>query len=508
MFDHLLHNLETNYMPHGHCYFWEPYILWSHAISDSIIALAYLTIPLSLVKIVKGRKEDDFAYMWMLVLFALFILGCGATHIMDVINIWEPWYYTDSAIRIFTALASIGTALMLVKITPQLIMLPSTRKWQQINSDLKNMNELLEHKVVERTRELEALAERYRFMTNAIPQIVWTAKPTGEIDFFNETWYSYTGLTEEESLDSGWSRKIHPDDLDGVLELWNNSIATGTPFEAKMRMQDAQQGYQWHLGRGIPMKNAAGELSQWFGTATNIHEQVEKQEELQRINEELDNFVYTASHDLKTPILNIEGLLQLLQLKAPAGEHQEILTIYGLMDKSIHKLKDTIHDLADISRIQREPATELHWVVLPELIEEFKENNLLELEATHAVIETQLEAEEICCFSRKHLRSLLDNLLGNALKYRDPGRRLHILIRSQLIDDEYAISISDNGIGIRPEHQEKVFDMFKRFHQHASGTGVGLYIVKRVVEKYGGQITVESTPGKGSTFTIRIKKRS
>ncbi|EMR01440.1 sensor histidine kinase [Cesiribacter andamanensis] len=508
MVESLFSSFENNYMPHGHCYFWEPYILWSHALSDSIIALAYMTIPLSLVKIVRGRREDDFAYMWMLVLFALFILGCGATHVMDVVNIWEPWYYTDSAIRIITALASIGTAIMLVKVTPQLIMLPSARRWQQMNSELKSLNDSLEQKVQERTRELEQMAERYKFMTNAIPQIVWTANARGEVDFFNDNWYAYTGLTEPESLLSGWGKVIHPQDLAAVVEQWSNSIAGGTPFEAKFRMKNVEEEYYWHLGRGIPMTDASGAVSQWFGTVTNIHEQVEKQEELQRINEDLDNFVYTASHDLKTPILNIEGLLTLLHSKAPAGERTDLGNIYSRMDLSVQKLKDTIHDLADISRIQRESADELHWIVLPELIEEFKVNSLMEYEASGARIETDLEEEEICCMSRKHMRSLLDNLLGNALKYRHPDRTPHIQVRTRLQGEEYSISVQDNGIGISPEHQPRVFDMFRRFHLQATGTGVGLYIVKKIVDKYAGRIELQSTPGQGSTFTVWLKKRS
>lgn len=504
---HLFDNLETNFMPHGHCYYWEPFILWSHALSDSIIALAYLTIPLSLIKIVRGRKEDDFAYMWLLVLFAVFILGCGATHVMDVINIWEPWYLTDSAIRIITALASIGTAIMLMRITPQLIMLPSGRKWKQINAELSALNQSLEQKVTERTQELEALAERYRFLTDAIPQIVWSAGPDGKPDHLNQTWYTYTGQREEDIKDSGWLNKFHPDDLVESNKIFQEALQRGTIFESKQRIADAQGRYNWHLSRSVPMKNKQGEIIRWFGTSTNIHEQVIKTEELQRTNDELDNFVYTASHDLRTPVLNIDGLLQLMKTKVPAGDRIEVQNLYERMGKSVQQLKQTISDLADVTRIQRDQAEDTHWINLPELVEEFKVNHQLLFEGTDAILETDLAEEELCCISRKHMRSLLDNLLSNALKYRHPQRTPHVQIKLEIENGYYKLAIHDNGIGIAQEHQGKVFDMFKRFHSYSSGSGIGLYIVKKIIEKYEGRIQINSAPEIGTTFTIWLKKQ-
>ncbi len=505
--DPLFDTLESNFMPHGHCYYWEPYILWSHAISDGIIALAYMTIPLSLVKIVRSRKEADFAYMWMLILFAVFILGCGATHVMDVVNIWEPWYLTDSAIRIITALASIGTAILLVRITPQLILLPSTNRWKEMNEELKTLNESLEEKVQERTQELEALAESYRFLTDAIPQIVWSSGPDGQTDHLNKTWFSYTGQSEEEAKNSGWLNKVHPDDLLIANKLFEEAANKGTVFETKLRIADKHNRYHWHLSRSVPMKNKLNEIVRWFGTSTNIHEQVEKNDELQRTNDELDNFVYTASHDLRTPILNIDGLLQLLKSKSPASGREDMQNLYDRMDKSVQQLKQTIHDLADVTRIQRDNAEDTHWINLPELIEEFKVNHQLLFEGSNAVLETDLVEDEICCISRKHMRSLLDNLLTNALKYRHPERTPHVQVRSEFEDEYYKISIHDNGIGIAPEHKDKVFDMFKRFHSHSSGSGIGLYIVKKIVEKYEGRIQVDSALEIGTTITVWLKKQ-
>ncbi|MEK6481362.1 PAS domain S-box protein [Catalinimonas sp. 4WD22] len=134
-------SMMADFMPHGHCYFWEPYILWSHAFSDGIIALAYMVIPFSLFYIFNKRK--DFTYRWMVVLFAVFIFGCGVTHIFDVINIWYPIYRIDSAVRIITALASIGTAIVLIKFTHRITLIPTGRQWAQVNEELSASNEEL-----------------------------------------------------------------------------------------------------------------------------------------------------------------------------------------------------------------------------------------------------------------------------------------------------------------------------------------------------------------------------
>jgi PAS domain S-box-containing protein len=492
-----------NFMPHGHCYFWEPGILWSHAISDSIIALAYFFIPLSLVKIVRARKEDDFSYMWMLVLFAIFILGCGATHVMDVINIWEPFYKIDSALRIITALASIGTALMLFRITPKLIMVPSARRWKELNEELTALNESLEEKVQERTRELEDLAERYRFMADSIPQIVWTADGEGTTVFLNKRWYEYTGM--EEGTIGNQTDWVHPEDLPQVMEKLETAYAEGRQFETKLRIRDKHNVYRWHLSRSAPMRNQDGEVIKWFGSSTNIHDQVEQNEHLQRVNEELDTFVYTASHDLKAPIHNLEGLLSIKRQKFPAGNPQaEKLEI--MMLRSVERLRSVIMDLADVDRMMRGQLDEAHWVNLPQLIEEFKAANIYMLEESGAEITTDFSSDEVLTLSRKQMRTLLDNLLSNSINYRNPEVKCLIKVSVSESDDYYRLTVEDNGLGIPADQQEKVFKMFQRYHTHIKGTGAGLYIIKTLVEKVKGNIKLESAEDIGTTITIDLPK--
>lgn len=507
MLEYLQEIWNTNYMPHGHCYFWEPGIMWSHAISDSIIALAYFIIPISLVKIVRKRK--DFTYIWMIVLFAIFILGCGATHVMDVINIWEPFYRIDSAIRIITAIASIGTALLLIRVTPQLILFPSSKKWKEMNEELHSLNEQLEQKVAERTKNYQEIAAKFEFLTDTIPQIVWTTDDTGETNYMNKTWFDYTGLDKSDKGAFNWNQVLHPKDLKRAAIKWHQSLERSEKLEMEVRIRNINsKEYRWYLARSIPMKDYKGHVSMWLGTATDIHDQKMQNEELIRTNDELDNFVYVASHDLKTPINNLDGLLKILDNRIPENARKEVAPVQAMMSKSIEQLKMTINDLADISQLQRQNlADDLGTLSLQDLIEEFKINHHVLMKETGARIESNLEVQRLY-FSRKYLRSILDNLLSNALKYRKPGCLPRINVTSYATDKHYVLQVQDNGLGIKPEHQKRIFDMFRRFHSQSEGTGVGLNIVKRIVEKHQGSIQVQSEPEKGSIFRIFLPKEA
>ncbi|MFW5726743.1 MAG: sensor histidine kinase [bacterium] len=502
MISFLAQVLNTDFMPHGHCYFWEPFILWSHAISDSIIALAYFVIPISLVQIV--RKRDDFRYMWMLVMFAIFILGCGTTHLFDVITIWKPYYYVDAIVRIITAAASIGTAVLLLFITPRLILIPSAAKWKRLNEELKLLNETLESKVQERTAELYRSAAQFEFLTDTIPQIVWTADAHGSIDYLNQNWYSFSNLSREDSLGSSWISAIHPEDRDTTVEAWQRALSQRSRFQAEFRLRNGHDGiYHWHLGRALPMKDEDGKVNKWFGTATDIDTQKRNQEELQRVNEELDNFVYTASHDLKAPISNLEGLLQLMKQKLHSQMEMGLQRVFEMMSLQVHKLKLIISDLSDVGKIRREAADYFEEVGLLELVKEFQINNHERIRQKNATITTRLGEEKVY-FSSRLMRSVIHNLLDNAIKYSKPEVPPEIELTSEMTNNQLVMKVKDNGRGIAPEHQQKIFGMFTRFNRDQEGTGIGLYIVKRIMEEYGGMITLDSKPGEGTTFILRM----
>lgn len=233
----------------------------------------------------------------------------------------------------------------------------------------------------------------------------------------------------------------------------------------------------------------------------------ERTKELTRVNKDLDTFVYTASHDLKAPINNIEGLITALNetLQENNPDLKEATHIIGMITNSVGRFKDTISDLTDIAKIQYDYAAGKDQISFKELLEDVKLNirNLIE-EYNATIIDDFSGAPEIL-FSRKNLRSILYNLISNSLKYSHPDRKPHIVISTSMADGCTVLAVQDNGLGLRKQDQEKVFGMFKRLHTHVDGTGLGLAIVKRIVENCDGKIEFDSELNVGSVFKVHLK---
>jgi PAS domain S-box-containing protein len=263
-----------------------------------------------------------------------------------------------------------------------------------------------------------------------------------------------------------------------------------------------------------PFRNTKGVIKGVTAIAVEVTEQVmarneieAKNKELLAINADLDTFVYSASHDLKGPILNVEGLMKVLLPKLPAESVQlpEVEQVLNMIFSSIERLKATIADLSEVSRVQKEADEDIRIVDISELVSDVMSDMALEIKETGSDIKVELNSCHLR-FSPKNLRSVVYNLLSNAIKYRSPNRQPLIFINCEDKGDELLLSVSDNGLGINLKYKSKIFSMFKRLHSHVEGTGVGLYIVKRIVENAGGRIEVESELGEGSSFRVYFKK--
>jgi diguanylate cyclase (GGDEF)-like protein/PAS domain S-box-containing protein len=121
--------------------------------------------------------------------------------------------------------------------------------------------------------EVRSSEERFHLMADAMPQIVWTAQPDGSVDYYNQRWSEYSGITQKQGEGWGWQPVVHPDDEAETVEAWTTAVATGQPYEIEHRIKRADGSFQWHLSRGVPLRDAQGKIVKWFGTATNIHEQ-------------------------------------------------------------------------------------------------------------------------------------------------------------------------------------------------------------------------------------------
>jgi PAS domain S-box-containing protein len=226
--------------------------------------------------------------------------------------------------------------------------------------------------------------------------------------------------------------------------------------------------------------------------------------ELKSINTDLDNFIYTASHDLKAPVTNIEGLISTLSdvLADHNFMEDDIAEILSLINKSVHRFQKTIQDLSAINQTKRSNTEDLISVDIAEIINEVTDSISHLIKESGAKIDINIKNDHILKFSGIHIRSIVYNLLTNSVKYRSPGRPLNIRVETYTSEDNFVLEFEDNGIGIAEENRDKIFMMFKRLHDHVEGSGIGLYLVRRIVENAGGRIEVESKVDNGSTFRV------
>ncbi|MET4108713.1 PAS domain-containing protein [Hymenobacter sp. UYP22] len=272
------------------------------------------------------------------------------------------------------------------------------------------------------------------------------------------------------------ARRNELDQIDGVLVFAYDETEQ---VRARLSMQANQQQTQ----------QLADELSN-----TNA--------QLTRANADLDTFVYMASHDLKAPITNIDGLLQALrhELTQPAAE-ADTETVLRLMQDSVQRFQRTIKYLTEVSRWQNVQDQPITHVSLPDVVADVCRDLAPLLAVTGGQVLLSPDSCTQLLFAEKHLRSLLYNLLSNGLKYRSPERAPLVQVRCHFNQEEaFVLEVEDNGLGLTPEQQQRVFGMFQRLHDHVEGSGIGLYLAKQVVEKTGGQLSVTSQVGVGSIF--------
>lgn len=235
----------------------------------------------------------------------------------------------------------------------------------------------------------------------------------------------------------------------------------------------------------------------------NAHKLLErKNRNLQIINDDLNNFVNTASHDLLAPLANIELSIKLIDnVDNLNSEVKEYLNIVAI---SIAKFRSLIKDIAQVGVIEGD-MLQLQSVDVAELIDNVEWSLDKSISAEHAVINRNIEVQYIM-FSRKNLRSIIYNLVSNAIKFRN-GTSPMISIEVKKAEEGVILSVEDNGIGIPPEHQAKIFNLYGRLQPEIEGKGIGLYLVKKIIDSIEGSISVESEVDHGSRFSIFFPDR-
>ncbi|MHC0061480.1 ATP-binding protein [Nostoc sp. UIC 10890] len=544
-----------SFIPHGHCYLWQTNLVWLHILSDSLIALAYYSIPATLFYFV--RKRQDLPFDWIFLLFSAFIVACGTTHLIEIWTLWHPTYWLSGFVKAITATISLITAANLVSLVPQALAFPSPAQLEQANQELQTQiterlriekelrkyqnhleemvavrtneitktNEQLQQEILERQRILEVLRqseERYRYLAEAIPQLVWTTNPNGECDYFNQNWCDYTGLTLEQSLGSGWLAALHPDDIQSADEVWSNAVKNGIMYNNEYRFKRASDGsYRWQLARGLPLKDEQGFVVKWFGTCTDIHEQKQILEErahlleLEQVarakaetaNRIKDEFLAVLSHELRTPLNAILGWSKLLQTR----RLDQVKTSEALatIERNATLQVQLIEDLLDISRILQGKLTlNITKINLESTVLSALETMQLAAETKLIEVNTAFEPDvgEVLGDSTR-LQQVVWNLLSNAVKFTPKGGKVEV--RLEQADGYAQIVVSDTGKGISADFLPFVFDYFRQADSTSTrnfgGLGLGLAIVRNIIEMHGGMVKAESHgEGKGAIFTVSL----
>lgn len=373
-------------------------------------------------------------------------------------------------------------------------------------SSEKQLNINLEKALLERDtylKEVNNLKQFYENVLNNSPAKIAVITPDLKVAFYNNL------LAEQEPIWANSENRSVVDMLSERKEFLSkikDSLQSLKLVQLEEKMIDSQGNDKYILRNILPHVNDQNELEYLVISGVNISELKEiqrsvttKNEELKKINTELDNFVYSVSHDLRSPLLAIKGLINLIFQTANIDENVE--TYLKLAEESVLRLDSTIQEILEYSRNARLDL-DLREVDMAKLIETIFAD--LKFSAPDGIqLELEIDGNSKMITDETRMSVLLKNIIGNAVKYRRDIPNAFVKVRIEHHEESSIISVEDNGQGITEKSLTKVFDMFYRGTSESIGTGLGLYLCKEIVDKFGGTLSVKSEWGHGSTFIIQ-----
>ena len=383
-------------------------------------------------------------------------------------------------------------------------------EWVGIHSDVT------EKKLAEEARR--ETEERFRIMADSIPQLAWMAKPDGQIFWYNRRWYEYTGSAPREMEGWGWQATHDPAELPKVVANLKAAFAEARPWEDTFPIRRHDGELRWHLSRALPVLDDAGKVIRWFGTNTDITEQRLVEESLRQAKEAAEaasrsksTFLANMSHELRTPLNAIIGYSEMLEEEAADLGRDDFVADLGKVHAAGKHLLGLINDVLDLSKIEAgkmelyletfEVAEMLEGVIstIEPLAE--KSGDTLRIECPEGLGSMHADLTKV--------RQSLLNLLSNAVKFTDRGEiTLRASRESSDGHDWIVLEVADSGIGMTADQVARLFQPFTQADASTTrkygGTGLGLTITRRFCQLMGGEVSVRSDPGHGSTFTIRI----
>lgn len=365
--------------------------------------------------------------------------------------------------------------------------------------------------ITDRKRQEEAIRAsemRWRSLTEAIPNLVWTAEATGEFDWLSRQWLRYTGIPESMLLANSWlNTVIHPADRQTTLEHWESACADQSDYDLEFRIRSHDGEYRWFKTRGVPMRNEHGEITYWIGSCTDIEDVKRLESALREADQRKDEFLATLSHELRNPLAPIRNTVELFLHGQP--NPADTSAALEMMDRQLKHIVRLIDDLMDISRITRGKfQLKMQRVELAPVVQSAVEETRHMFEKSgHTLTIAIPESPIILNADPIRLTQILSNILSNSAKYTEAGGT--VALTATRDRNTAVISIKDSGIGIAPQNLPHIFEMFSQvapaIDRTQGGLGIGLSLVQGLVQMHKGTIEAHSEGlGRGSEFIIRL----
>lgn len=368
-----------------------------------------------------------------------------------------------------------------------------------------NQRDISDRKQVQQA--LRCSEERYRSLVEATAQIIWNTRFDGEVVSEQPGWSAFTGQTFAELQGWGWLNAVHPEDRELTAQVWSKAISDRSLYQIEHRLRRYDGEYRYMSVRGVPVLEANGSIREWVGVHTDVTEREQLLIASETANRMKDEFLATLSHELRTPLNVISGWITLLRTRSfdQAATNRALETL----DRNVKSLTQLIEDVLDVSRIiTGKLRLNEHPVELESVIAAAIETVHSAASAKDIQIELMLDSTTALVLGDKHrLQQVVWNLLFNAVKFTPKGGRIEV--RLAQVNSHAQIQVSDTGQGIDPEFLPYVFDRFRQADSTTTrshgGLGLGLAIVRHLVELHGGTVIATSAGvGQGATFTVSL----
>lgn len=495
----------SGFVARWNCGKWSDFHGWLYIISSLAIFIAYFSIPILIIVFL--RKKRNVPFKGTFLLFVSFIIFCGITHLFDAIIFWNPLYRLSSVLLFITAVVSCYTVYSLYKTIPMALEMKTPEELDIIIKEktkaLKNINELL------------ANSERnFSILVNTNPDLICRFDADKNIIFVNDTIEKLTQSKASEFIGKHISEFNYPlEFLQTFIENMDKSIATNetvvmntSPTVGPMKEKHFSITFVPYVVSGNEIdvftitKDVTKEKNHGILLQNNIQELQILSNRLNKKTQKLQNFAYIVSHNLRSPLAGINGLINLYDKVHTSEEKTEILNNLKIVTDTLNQ---TIEDLTEVVHINQNLAIDTEELSLTKITEKVIESIQPQIIATNTRIAIDFSKQDKIYFSKIYLESIILNLLTNAIKYRRNNVVNEIIIYTTVESDQCRLYFKDNGIGMDMNRiGHKLFGLHKTFHGNKDARGVGLYITKTQIEELGGSIIAKSELDKGTTFII------